>query len=57
MISLSHLSKLIVFLIFLNILTFNSAIAEENEAADIWEQKNDQEENNETNSETYIITR
>ena len=53
MISLSHLSKLIVFLIFLNILTFNSAIAE-NEAADIWEQNNNQEENNESNSEKNI---
>jgi len=53
MISSSHLSKLIVFLIFLNILTFNSAIAE-NEAADIWEQNNDQEENNEPNSEKDI---
>ena len=53
MISSSHLSKLIVFLIFLNILTFNSAIAE-NEAADIWEQNNNQEENNEPNSEKDI---
>ncbi len=53
MISSSHLSKLIVFLIFLNILTFNSAIAE-NEAADIWEQNNNQEEKNESNSEKDI---
>ena len=53
MISSSHLSKLIVFLIFLNILTFNSAIAE-NEAADIWEQNNNQEENSEPNNEKDI---
>ena len=53
MISLSHLSKLIFFLIFLNILTFNLATAE-NEAADIWEQNNNQEENNESNSEKNI---
>ena len=53
MISLSHLSKLIVFLIFLNILTFNSAIAE-NEAADIWEKSNNEEEDNATNSDKNI---
>ena len=53
MISLSHLSKLIFFLIFINILTFNLATAE-NEAADIWEQNNNQEENNESNSEKNI---
>jgi len=53
MISLSHLSKLIVFLIFLNILTFNSAIAE-NEAADIWKENNNQEEKKESNSEKDI---
>ena len=49
MISSSHLSKLIVFLIFLSILTFNSAIAE-NEAADIWKENNNQEEKKESNS-------
>ena len=53
MISSTHLSKLIVFIIFLNILTFNLAIAE-NEAADIWEQNNNQEENKEINSEQDI---
>ena len=53
MISSTHLSKLIVFIIFLNILTFNLAIAE-NEAADIWEQNNNQEENNEINGEQDI---
>ena len=53
MISLLHLSKLIVFLIFLNILTFNSAIAE-NEAADIWKENNNQEEKKESNSEKDI---
>ena len=53
MISSIHLSKLIVFIIFLNILTFNLAIAE-NEAADIWEQNNNQEENNEINGEQDI---
>ena len=53
MISLSHLSKLIFFLIFINILTFDLATAE-NEAADIWEQNNNQEENNESNSEKNI---
>tara|TARA_Y100000590_G_scaffold59429_1_gene63062 strand:- start:54 stop:1790 length:1737 start_codon:yes stop_codon:yes gene_type:complete len=53
MISLSHLSKLIVFLILLNILTFNSANAE-NEAADIWEQNNNQDEENESSNEQDI---
>ena len=53
MISSSPLSKLIVFLIFLSILTFNSAIAE-NEAADIWEQNDNQQENNEPNTEKDI---
>ena len=52
MINSSHLSKLIVF-IFLNIITFNSATAE-NEAADIWEQNNNQEDNNDQNSEKDI---
>jgi len=53
MISSSHLSKLIVFLIFFNILTFNSAIAE-NEAADIWKENNNQEEKNEPSDEKDI---
>ena len=55
MISLSHLSKLIVFLIFLSILTFNSAIAE-NEAADIWKENNNQEENNDESDSEKDIT-
>ena len=53
MISSSHLSKLIVFLIFLNILTFSSAIAE-NEAADIWEKSNNEKEDNAANSDKNI---
>ena len=53
MISLSHLSKLIVFLIFFKILTFNFAVAE-NEAADIWEQNNNEEEKNDTNTDKDI---
>jgi len=55
MISSSHLSKLIVFLIFLSILTFNSAIAED-EAADIWKQNNNQEENNDESDSEKDIT-
>ncbi len=55
MISSSHLSKLIVFLIFLSILTFNSTIAED-EAADIWKQNNNQEENNEESDSEKDIT-
>ena len=53
MISSTHLSKLIVFLIFLNILTLSSAIAE-NEAADIWEKSNNEKEDNAGNNEKDI---
>ena len=38
MISLSHLNKLILFAIFLLILTFNSALGED-EPIDIWEKQ------------------
>ena len=55
MISSSPLSKLIVFLIFLSILTFNSAIAE-NEAADIWKENNNQEENKDESDSEKDIT-
>ena len=55
MISLSHLSRLIPFLIVITILIFNSAVAEEDKPADIWEDKeNQKEENAETNNQTDI---
>ena len=55
MISLSHLSRLIPFLIVLTILIFNSAVAEEDKPADIWKKKeNQKEENAETNNEKDI---
>ena len=48
MISLSHLNKIILFVIFLIILTFNPVLGEE-EPADIWEKKENQNENEEDN--------
>ena len=56
MISLSHLNKIILFVIFLIILTFNPALGEE-EPADIWEKKENQninEEDNEIDKEKDI---
>ena len=54
MISSSHLSKLILFIIFLIILTFNSAVSED-EPADIWKKKeNQKEESKESNNEKDI---
>ncbi len=55
MISSSHLSKLILFIIFLVIFTFNSAVSED-EPIDIWEKKENQkkEESNESNNEKDI---
>ena len=48
MISLSHLNKIILFVIFLIILTFNPVLGED-EPADIWEKKENQNENEEDN--------
>ena len=48
MISLSHLNKIILFVIFLIILTFNPVLGEE-EPVDIWEKKENQNENEEDN--------
>ena len=48
MISLSHLNKIILFVIFLIILTFNPAFGED-EPVDIWEKKENQNENEEDN--------
>ena len=54
MISLSHLNKIILFVIFLIILTFNPVLGED-EPADIWEKKENQnEEDNETDQEKDI---
>ncbi len=54
MISSSHLSKLILFVVLLVIFTLNPAVSED-EAADIWEKKENQnEENNEANDEKDI---
>ena len=54
MISLSHLNKLILFTIFLLILTFNSALGED-EPIDIWEkQENKKEKSNKSNNEKDI---
>ena len=54
MISLSHLNKIILFVIFLIILTFNPVLGED-EPADIWEKKENQnEEDNETDPEKDI---
>jgi len=54
MISSSHLNKLIVFAIFLLILTFNSALGED-EPIDIWEkQENKKEQSNKSNNEKDI---
>jgi len=54
MISLSHLNKLTLFIIFFTILTFNLVLAEE-EPADIWEEKeNKNEQNDSTNIEQDI---
>ena len=44
MISLSHLNKLIFFIIFITILNFNSSFAED-EPADIWDNKKETENN------------
>ena len=54
MISSSHLNKLILFIIFLTIFTFNSAVSED-EPIDIWEKKENQKEgSNESNNEKDI---
>ena len=54
MISLSHLNKIILFVIFLIILTFNPVFGEE-EPADIWEKKENQnEKDNEIDQEKDI---
>ena len=54
MISLSHLNKLTLFAIFLIILTFNSALGED-EPIDIWEkQENKKEQSNKSNNEKDI---
>ena len=48
MISLSHLNKIILFVIFLIILTFNPVLGED-EPVDIWEKKENKNENEEDN--------
>ena len=54
MISLSHLNKLTLFVIFFTILIFNFAFGED-EPADIWENKENQnEQSNQTNNEKNI---
>ena len=54
MISLSHLNKLILFAIFLLILTFNSALGED-EPIDIWEkQEKKKEKSSKSNNEKDI---
>jgi len=54
MISLSHLNKLILFAIFFIILIFNTAFGED-EPADIWkDKKNQNEQNNESDNEKDI---
>ena len=54
MISLSHLNKLTLFAIFFTLLTFNFVLAED-EPADIWEEKeNKNEQNDQTNIEQDI---
>mgnify|MGYP001024963291 CR=1 FL=1 len=54
MISLSHLNKLTLFAIFFTLLTFNFVLAEE-EPADIWEEKeNKNEQNDQTNIEQDV---
>ena len=53
MISLSHLNKIIFFVIFLIILTFNPVLGED-EPVDIWEKKENQNENEEIDQEKDI---
>jgi len=54
MISSSYLSKLTLFVIFFIVLTFNSSFSED-EPADIWEKKENQnEQNNQTSNEKDI---
>ena len=54
MLSLSHLNKIIFFVIFLIILTFNPALGVD-EPADIWEKKeNRNEEGNVSDNEEDI---
>ena len=54
MISLSHLNKSILFAIFFIILIFNTAFGED-EPADIWkDKKNQNEQNNESDNEKDI---
>ena len=53
MISLSHLNKLIFLIIFSIVLIFSSTQAEE-EAVDIWEQKDQNKQNNEDSNEQNI---
>ena len=54
MISLSHLNKLTLFVIFFTVLTFNFSFAE-NKPEDIWKKKEKQnEQNNQTNNEKDI---
>ena len=55
MISLSHLNKLTLLIIFFIVLTFDSVFAEE-EAAEIWSEKEpENEQSSETNQEKNII--
>ncbi len=53
MISSSHLNKLILFIIFLIIFTFNSAVSED-EPIDIWEKKENQNEGSNESKEKDI---
>jgi len=55
MIRLSHLNKLLLFVIFFITFNLGSAFAEEDKPADIWEQKESQEEQNtQSNTEKKI---
>ena len=56
MISLSHLNKLIIFVIFFKVLTFNFSFAED-KPVDIWKKQENQNEQSDTsNSEKTITT-
>ena len=56
MIRLSHLNKLLLLLIFLISLNSSFVFAEEDKPADIWEQKENQnEQNSKSNTEKKIL--
>jgi hypothetical protein len=56
MISLRHLNKIIILITFFIAITLNHTIAEEGEAVDIWEKKENQSDQSNQNSSKENLT-